>query len=86
MRRFLLLDDLVAHYRRYAVQARLQLAVFEIEEVLTSWLEKIQAPATMRGTGRILDALYAWSQDVSVKRELERIFVLPRADASVFIL
>ena len=61
MRRFLLLDDLVAHYRRYAVQARLQLAVFEIEEVLTSWLEKIQAPATMRGTGRILDALYAWS-------------------------
>ena len=77
MRRFLLLDDLVAHYRRYAVQARLQLAVFEIEEVLTSWLEKIQAPATMRGTGRILDALYAWSQDVSVKRELERIFVLP---------
>ena len=49
MRRFLLLDDLVAHYRRYAVQARLQLAVFEIEEVLTSWLEKIRFFAEVWG-------------------------------------
>ena len=72
-----LLPDLVQHFSRYASQTGFELESFEIEEVLIPWLEKIQAPATMRGLGHILWALNNYSQDAAAKVQLERIFELP---------
>jgi len=77
MTQFELLPDLVTHFRLYADHVGLDLEEFEIEEVLVPWLEKIQAPATTRGLGRILNTLNDWSHDTAVKERLEHIFGLP---------
>ncbi|HHQ4590626.1 TPA: hypothetical protein ACSP19_004089, partial [Aeromonas veronii] len=77
MNQFDLLPDMISHFRRYSYHVGLDLEVFEIEEVLLPWLEKIQAPASLRGLGLICTALHQLSQDTVVKKRLEQIFGVP---------
>ncbi|MDY7892248.1 hypothetical protein [Aeromonas caviae] len=77
MIQFELLPELIAHFRLYSDHVWLDLEEFEIEEVLVPWLEKIQAPASLRGLGRVCHALHRLSQDAVVKQRLEHIFGVP---------
>ena len=78
MSQFELLPELITHFRNYASgRANLALEEFEIEETLVPWLEKIQAPASLRGLGIISHSLHKLSQDAVTKQRLDKLFGLP---------